>query len=176
MSIAAACVPKDQRRMGIVIDPGDPVSVAVKDSLLKADLDLMSILPSFEVAEVLSPGETAAAVEDLARRKVTILLLVPGRAIDDRALIGAATKARLPVFGYTEDQAKAGAVLARVPSPRWGGFEIGRRAGRLLKGTDPKALPFAEGTVFETIANRAASKEIGFNVRGEFLRTATFLP
>jgi ABC-type uncharacterized transport system substrate-binding protein len=174
--MASACLPTDRRRLGIVIDPGDPVSVAVKNSLLKADADLMATLPSFEIAEARAPSAIPAAVEDLARRKILLLLLVPGKAIDDRALIEAATKAKIPVFGYTEAQAKAGAVLVRVPSPRWGGFEVGRRAGKVLKGMDPRALPFQEGSVFLTIANQSAGKALGLSVRGEFLRTAKLLP
>jgi ABC-type uncharacterized transport system substrate-binding protein len=175
VSMACACFLPERRKLGIVFDPGDPASVAVKDSLLKADLDLMSVAPSFELAEARTPADIPAAVQDLIKRKAALLLLVPGKAIDDRAVIDAATRAKLPVFGYTEAQAQAGAALVRVPSSRWSGFEAGRLAARVLKDVDPRALPIKEGSVFLTIANQAACDRIGFKIRGNFLTTAKIL-
>lgn len=175
ISMACGCLPPERRRLGILVDPGDPASVAIKESLLTADRGMVTVAPSFEAVEVSQPGSIAGAVEELARRKVSLLLLVPGKGIDDRAVIEAAARAKIPVFGYSEAQAKAGAVLVRYPSPRWGGFEVGRRAARVLKGMDPRALPFQEGSVFLTTANEPASKALGFKIAGEFLRTANIL-
>jgi putative ABC transport system substrate-binding protein len=176
VAMACGCLPKEKRRLGIVIDPSDPVSVALKESLLVADLDILTIPPKFEIAEAPSAADIPAALESLVKRQAAALLLLPGRAIDDRLLIQAATRAKLPVFGYSPAHAHAGAVLVRVPSLRWGGFETGRRAGRVLCGVDPQALPFEEGTVYGTIANQSASKQLGITIRGEFLRTAVLLP
>jgi ABC-type uncharacterized transport system substrate-binding protein len=175
VSMACGCLLPDRRKLGMIFDPADPSSVAVKDSLLKADLDLMRVAPSFELAEARAPAAIPAAVEDLVKRKAAVLLLIPGKAIDDRAVIEAATKAKLPVFGYTAAQAQAGAALVRVPSTRWGGFEAGRHAARVLKSMDPRALPFNEGTVFLTIVNRPACDRLGFKILGNFLATARIL-
>ena len=123
VAVAAGSLPADRRRLGIIFDPGDATSVAIKDSLLTADRDLMSTPPKFETAAAHSAAEAIAAVQDLAKRQAAALILEPGPAIDDQALIQAATKAKLPVFGYTTAQAHAGAVLVRVPNLRWSGFE-----------------------------------------------------
>jgi ABC-type uncharacterized transport system substrate-binding protein len=176
VAMVCGCLPKEKRRLGIVIDPTDPISLALKDSLMTADLELLSIPPKFEIAEARSAAEIPMALDNLVKRQAAALVLVPGRAIDDRILIQAATRAKLPSFGYSPAHAHAGAVLVRVPSLRWGGFETGRRAGRVLGGMDPQALPFEEGSVFGTIANQSASKQLGITIRAEFLRTALQLP
>jgi putative ABC transport system substrate-binding protein len=173
---ASACVPKDKRRLGVVFDPGDPVSVAVMESLKLADRDGLSPPPDFEVAEAKNAAAIPVAVEGLAKRGATAMILVPGEGLDDLAVIKTATRLKLPVFGFSEIQAKAGALVVREPELRWAGFETGRRAGKVLKGADPQTLPFMEGSVFTTIANPTVGKQIGVTIRGELLRGAVMLP
>jgi putative ABC transport system substrate-binding protein len=176
VAIACGCLPKDKRRLGIVFDPGDPISVAVKDSLATADLDLLTIPPNFETAEVRTSSEIPAAVQSLAKREAKALLMVPGRSIDDRSVIQSASQAKIPVFGYSRAQALGGAVLVRQPNVRWGGFETARCAARVLKGADPQKMPFKEGSLFDTIVNQSAAKTLGFTIPGTFTRTAEMLP
>jgi ABC-type uncharacterized transport system substrate-binding protein len=175
VSMACDCLPKDKRRFGVVFNPDDPVSVAIKDSLNKADRGVVSVPPTFETAEVRSASDNAPALQSLAKRQVAAIVLVPGRAIDDGALIQEATRAKIPVFGYNRAQAVAGAVLVRVPGLRWGGFETGRRAGQVLKAGASKVPPPREGANFLTIANPPAAKNLDFKIRGEFLRDAEIL-
>jgi putative ABC transport system substrate-binding protein len=169
VAMAAGCLPSDKRRLGVIFDLDDPVSVAVKDSVLSADRSLLTTPPEFETRGIHAAKEIPAAAEELIKRKAAAFVLVPGRALDDKAIIQAATGAKVPVFGYNADQVHSGAVLVRVPPLRWGGFETGRRAGKVMKGMDPQSLPFLESPDFSTIANQPASKEIGFKIRAELL-------
>ncbi len=175
VAMACGCLPNDKRRLGILFDPADPASVAVKDSLLTADRSVLSVPPQFETVEVHAASEIPVAVQDLVKRQAAAILLAPGKTLDDNAIIQAATKAKVPVFGASAEQARAGALLVRAPVLRWCGFETGRRAGKVLKGTDPQSLPFLESSTFATIVNEAASKQVGTKVRGEFLRDAQVL-
>jgi putative ABC transport system substrate-binding protein len=174
VALACGCVPNDKRRLGVLFDAEDAASAAVKDGLV-ADGRAMAVPPQFETVGVHAASEIPAAVGDLVKRQAAAILLVPGQTLDNKAIIQEAVKAKLPVFGYSSDQAHAGALLVRVPVLRWGGFEAGRRAGKVLKGTEPQSLPFLESSVFHTIANEGVSKQIGTQIRGEFLRDAEVL-
>ena len=75
-----------------------------------------------------------AAVRMLIEKKVEGVILVSGIGKAAKAAIEEARRGKVPAFGFLEEHAIAGAIVAREPTLRWGGFEAGRLAGRILQG------------------------------------------
>ncbi len=61
-------------------------------------------------------------------------------------------------------------MFARIPRPRWVGFEVGRRVGKVLKGQKPEVLPYMLGPDFLNCVNPTASKLLGITVPGTLTR------
>jgi ABC-type uncharacterized transport system substrate-binding protein len=55
---------------------------------------------------------------------------------------------------------------------RWGGFEAGRRAGRILKGEAPGQIPFTQGVAYVTYVNTGAAQDLGVTLFPDLLRNA----
>jgi putative ABC transport system substrate-binding protein len=175
LAMARGCLPKAEK-FGVVVNPDDPVSGSEEEGLARADSELISVRPEVETAEARSNEEIPAAIESLASRGAKALLLVPALGLDPITLIETARQHKIPSFGYTGRQAEAGAAIARVPDPRWGGFEAGRRAARILHGEKPVSIPIARGPSFASVINQKAAKDLGFEVLGPFLRDARMVP
>jgi ABC-type uncharacterized transport system substrate-binding protein len=90
-------------------------------------------------------------------------------------VIEMARQAKIPVFGFTLEQAEAGAAVCRVPNPRWSGFEAGRKAVLVLEGEKPADIGLREGTIVQTIVNEKATKELDVHVPGGILREAKII-
>ena len=106
-----------------------------------------------EAAEYRSESEAVEATKALLAKGVDALFLAPGPGEVAPAVIEEARRAKVPVFGFTPEQVRAGAVMARVPVSRWGGFEAGRRVARVLSGEAPGRIPFIQGTDHVTWIN-----------------------
>jgi ABC-type uncharacterized transport system substrate-binding protein len=89
-----------------------------------------------------------------------------------KAAIAEARQVKVPVFGFRAEHARAGAIVAREPRLRWGGFEVGRRAGRVLKGEPPSQIPFIQGVDYVTYVNTGAAKDLGVRILGDLMRDA----
>jgi putative ABC transport system substrate-binding protein len=165
--IARVCLHKGQR-LGILFNPDEPESVANKDALVRGDPENGPI----ELAEFRSDSEARAAADSLLGKKVAAILLVSGIGPSASEVIEKARLRRVPVFGFTAEQVHAGAVLARVPQVRWGGFEAGRRAGQVLSGQSPASIDLASGSQYKTVVNADVAKELGVTVPGALLRDA----
>jgi ABC-type uncharacterized transport system substrate-binding protein len=166
---AALFVPK-AKRFGIAFNPDDRVSAAHKDALIAVYLPSISI----ETAEF--RGETGAvgAVRSLLSKKVEALILVSGLGDATRSVIDLARQAKVPCFGFTPEQVRLGAMFARTPSPRWGGFEVGRRAARVLAGEDIAGIPLVQGSLFLSFANDEVLKELQITIPGEIQRGTVY--
>src|SRR5262249_15119004 len=127
-----------------------------------------------ETAEARAEPEAAAAARALLDKEVGGIVLVGGLGRGARDVIAEATRAKVPVFGCSADQVRARAVLARVASVGWGGFEAGRRAARVLKGDPPGSIPFGhQGSGYDTLYNPNVAKQLGIVIPGELLRGAS---
>lgn len=167
LRIALHCLPK-AKKFGILYNPSRLESVAHKDALIRAGLQMVPVV----TAEFRSTDEASGAARSLLDQKVDALFLVTGIGKGATAVIEEATRAKVPVFGFTTDHVRAGALLCRVPDMRWGGFEAGRRAVRILRSGTPQTIPFMEGSVFTTVVNMKVSKDMGWSIPGDMLRDA----
>jgi putative ABC transport system substrate-binding protein len=164
---ARACLPK-ARKIGILFNPDDRYSVIHKDTLLKTNWYGAEPV----TAEFHSESEVPSAVRALIERKAEEVILVTGIGQAAGAAIAEARRAHVPVFGCRAEHARAGAILAKEPSLRWGGFEAGRRAGRVLKGEPAGRIPFIRGGDYVTYVNTGAAKGLNVTIFGELMRNA----
>jgi putative ABC transport system substrate-binding protein len=165
--IARGCLPK-ARKLGIPFNPDDRYSVMHKDALLRTGW-----LPVEPVtAEFHSESEVPAAIRALIDQKAEGVILVTGIGRAAPAAIAEARRAKVPVFGFRAEHARAGAIVAKEPTLRWGGFEAGRRAGRILKGEPAGQIPFTQGVAYATYVNTGAAKDLGVTIFGDLMRNA----
>ncbi len=164
--IARGCLSK-AHKLGILFNPDDRFSVMHKDVILRTPWwgPLEPVTAEFH-----SESEVPAAVRALVEKKAEGVILVSGIGGAAKAAIEEARRAKVPVFGFKADHARAGAIVAREPKLRWGGFEVGRRAGRVLKGESLTTIPFAQGVDYVTYVNTASSKDIRVPILGALMR------
>jgi putative ABC transport system substrate-binding protein len=165
--IAQGCLPK-ARKLGILFNPDDRFSILHKDGLLRTGWSTLEPV----TAEFHSESEVPAAVRALIDKKADGVILVTGIGGAARAAITEARRAKVPVFGFRADHARAGAIVAKEFTLRWGGFEAGRRAGRVLNGEPAGQVPFTQGVAYTTYVNPGAAKELGVTLFGDLMRNA----
>jgi ABC-type uncharacterized transport system substrate-binding protein len=165
--IARGCLPK-ARKLGIPFNPDDRYSVMHKDGLLRSGWQAVEPV----TAEFHSESEVPAAIRRLIDQKAEGVILVTGSGGAAQAAIAEARRAKVPVFGFRAEHARAGAIVAKEPTMRWGGFEAGRRAGRILKGEAPGQIPFTQGVAYVTYVNPDAAKELGVTLFPDLMRNA----
>lgn len=162
---AVTFLPK-AKRFGIAFNPDDRASTAHKDALIAASPATIAI----ETAEFREETAAVGAVKALLSKKVDALILVTGLGDATSSVIDLARRAKVPCFGFTPEHARKGAVFARTPKLRWGGFEAGRRAARVLAGEDTAMIPLIQGSVFLSFANDKILKELQLTIPGDILR------
>jgi putative ABC transport system substrate-binding protein len=165
--IARGCLPK-ARKLGILFNPDNRFSVIHKDAILRTNWGGLEPV----TAEFHSDREVPAAVKTLIEKKAQAVILVSGIGAAAKAVIEEAKRAKVPVFGFLAEHAKAGAIVAREPTMRWGGFEAGRRAGRVLRGEPAGQIPFIQGVDYITYVNTDAAKDLGVTILAALLRNA----
>lgn len=165
VQIARGSTPKP-KKLGILFNPDDPLSVAHKDALLKTDWGDAEALPGAFHSE----SEVPDAVKAMVAKKADGIILTYGIGRAAGAAVAEASKAKVPTFGFLGDHARAGAIVARPSMSRWAGFEVGRRAARVLQGEPPKQIPFLTGDNYETYVNTSAAKAIGVTIIGAIMR------
>jgi putative ABC transport system substrate-binding protein len=166
--IAKACLPK-ARKLGILFNPSDRISVMHKDELLRIDW-WTPVEPV--TAEFHSEAELPAAVRALIDKKCEGIILTFGIGSGATTVIAEARRAKVPVFGYCAEHARAGAIVAREVTMRWGGFEAGRQAGYVLNGQAAAQVRFTQGVDYVTYVNTGAAKDLGVTILGDLMRSA----
>jgi putative ABC transport system substrate-binding protein len=178
--IARGCLPK-VRKLGIVFNPDDRMSVMHKDELLQigwwgavTEEGGKLALPPVEpvTAEFHSEADLAAAVRALVEKKAEGIILTLGVGSGAKTAIAEARRAKVPVFGYCAEDARAGAIVAREVTMRWGGFEAGRQAGKVLKGQPAGQVRFTQGVDYVTYVNTGAAKDLGVTIMNDLMRSA----
>jgi putative tryptophan/tyrosine transport system substrate-binding protein len=168
--IAQGCLPKEPRahKLGILFNPDNRFSVIHKDALVRTDWG-----PAEPVlAEFRSEADVPAAVRKLIEQKAEGVILVSGIGKAAKTAIEEASRGKVPTFGFLGEHAVAGAIVAREPTTRWGGFEAGRLAGRVLRGEQASHIGPVEGVDYLTYANPDAAKTLGVTILGALMRNA----
>ena len=109
-----------------------------------------------------------AAVRVLIEKKVEGVILVSGIGKAAKAAIaGGAVGRRVPGRSVSSPSTRApGRSWPGSPRMRWGGFEAGRLAGRILRGEPAGQIPFVQGVDYVTYANTGAAKDLGVTILG----------
>ncbi|MFO0908027.1 MAG: ABC transporter substrate binding protein [Isosphaeraceae bacterium] len=165
--VAQGCQPK-AKKFGILFTSAQPVSAAHKEALRRAQWDDIEAL----TADYKDPAGIPAAVESLAKQGAEAVFLCAGIAGNTKAAVDAATKARIPVYGFLPKQPEEGVMLARTLVTRWNGFEAGRRAGRVLLGEPPAQITFVRGDNYTTYINQGVAASLKITLLGALMRDA----
>jgi ABC-type uncharacterized transport system substrate-binding protein len=166
--IARACLPK-AHKLGILFNTNDRISVMHKDELLRINwwATVEPVTAGFQ-----SETEILKAVRALIEDKADGIILASGIGSHAKEVIAEARRAKVPVFGSSAEHARAGAILAREVTMRWGGFEVGRHAGRVLMGQPASQVRFTQGVDYATYVNTGAAKDLGVTILGDLMRSA----
>lgn len=132
-------VPK-ARRIGVLFDPEEKLSVVFKDRMTKAARQAGLEAVAVPVSNV---GEVGDATRTLCGRKVDAIELFGNVAhAGFPSLIKAAKECSVPVFSPAPFEVLQGAVASLFPDFQEGGVVAGRMIARVLRGESPAKIPF----------------------------------
>lgn len=80
------------------------------------------------------------------------------------SIIQAAQKNKLPVFSFVNSQARNGAVMAIAPDYYGGATDAANSIARIIRGENPKNIPFQRIKKFPLLVNVKAAKELGITI------------
>jgi ABC-type uncharacterized transport system substrate-binding protein len=159
------------RKIGTLYSPAEINMVAAKE-LLEAEAKKANI----EVIAV--PVNTSTDVADaalaLTGRGIQAVVQVAGNisAISFGAILQAANKAKIPAFAFTQPQALAGAPVTLARDYEEGGRMAALLAARIMRGENPKNIPFQGLVGNKFIINLEGARAINFNIPPALLKRA----
>ncbi|MBN2600818.1 MAG: ABC transporter substrate-binding protein [Candidatus Marinimicrobia bacterium] len=162
----------DARRVGTLFTPGEINSVLYKDwfkeALEKEGLELVAV-------PVSSSTDVAQSAIELCGKKIHVL----GQVVDNLTRPGFALIARkaadnnLPVYVFDSDQMKYGGVVCLARDYYDAGLEAAEKAIRILKGENPKDIPFNNTRSEKLILNPVLAKKYKLRISTELMDKAT---
>ncbi|MBU0711940.1 ABC transporter substrate-binding protein [bacterium] len=162
----------DARRIGTLFTPGEINSVLYKDwfkeALEKEGLVLVAV-------PVSSSADVAQSAIELCSKKIHVL----GQVVDNLTRPGFALIARkaaennLPVYVFDSDQMKYGGVICLARDYYDAGLEAAEKAVRILKGENPKDIPFNNTQSEKLILNPELAEKYKLRLSKELMEKAT---
>ena len=179
ISVAESLIPKrlellheilpDTRRVGLLGDPSEPISVGDRTRLTFAAkaLDLTIV-----EAEMSSVSELDAAVDKLIGQRVDVIYAGSTIAANTSGrLIELASRRRLPVVGAGL-VLDAGGLFAYTASLSDQLRRSAQLVDKVLKGAKPADLPVEQPTKFELVINLKTAKALGLTIPQSLLLRA----
>jgi putative ABC transport system substrate-binding protein len=170
MELARDVVP-GAARLGVLANLSDPKAPAQWEELEAAGRKLgLSVV----VADVRTPGDIDAALQDLGRQRIdAMIVLQTSMLLTERRRIAAlAATARLPaIYGYREHVDDGGLISYGVDLRacfRRGAYFV----HRILNGVAPGDLPVEFPTKLELVINLKAAKALGLDVPDKLVALA----
>lgn len=119
-------------------------------------------------------GELDAAFATLAAKRASAVLLGASGFFFDRRrrVISLAAGHRLPTIYFVREFAIEGGLTSYGTSVADGYYQVGRYAGRVLKGEKPSELPVVQSTKYELVVNLNTAKTLGLTVPSTILAYA----
>jgi ABC-type uncharacterized transport system substrate-binding protein len=160
------------RRICLLVNPNNPVAAeaAIKDVTAAAAVVGRQI-------EVITAGsyrdiDTAFAV--LVQKQADALLIAADALFMTRRvqLTTLAARHTLPAVYPWRDFAEAGGLMSYGASQADRFRQIGRYAGRILKGEKPADLPVMQATTFELVINLQTARALGLEIPPQLLARA----
>lgn len=151
----------EAKRVGVLFNSRDPLSVAHKDALVRD-----SAHSKLEVVAIDSEGSTdlTAATDTLLSQSIDAIGLATGLGSSTSSVIEQARARKVPVFGIRESQVRQGAIAAEVPILERVGVETGRMIYRVLSGEKPAAIPLAQLIDTEAVVSPKAAEALAITL------------
>ena len=118
--------------------------------------------------------EIEAAFEQLVSGKVDGVITATDPIVLDRReqIVSLALPHKLPVVGFVQQFAAAGALLSYGPSISWMYRKAGEYVAQILNGAKPAEMPVLQPTLFELVINLNTARAIGVTVPPTLLARA----
>src|SRR6516162_2048108 len=158
-------------RVGVIVNPNDPVDAVAIPRLPAATRALGVTLEQFELRDVTKLDAVAAAI---GRADVGALFVGDGPTLNSaRAEITAmVARLRLPAMYGFREFAEAGGLMSYGYSLPDAYRQSARLVDRILKGDRPGDLPFELPARYELIVNLKVAKAIGLPIPDSFVLLA----
>lgn len=164
-------VPK-ARRIAVLINPADATNA--ETTIRDVGSAARTLGLQIETYRASTAEEIDAVFAALARARPDALFVGPGAFFNTQRVQLATLAARnaLPATYAVRGYAEAGGLMSYGTSIPDAFRQVGRYAGRILKGEKPADLPVVQSTKFEFVINMRTAKALGLSVPPSLLATA----
>jgi putative ABC transport system substrate-binding protein len=150
------------RRVGILIDAGNPVSI---EEARQAQAAAGTLGVATFLIEIRRAGDIVPAFDRLNERADALYVVANPLILSNTTRINIlAAGARLPTSYIAREYVQAGGLLGYGPSF----VDIYRRAGdfldKILRGTKPSTIPVEQPTKFDLVINLTTAKALGITI------------
>jgi ABC-type uncharacterized transport system substrate-binding protein len=162
----------DTRRVGTIFTPGEINSVLYKDwfkdALQKEGIELVAV-------PVTSSADVAQSAIELCSKDIQVVAQVvdnltrPGFPL----IANRAKENNLPVFVFDSTQMKDGGIICLARDYYDAGLEAAQKAVRILRGENPKDIPFNNTQSEKLILNLELAKRYKLQISDELMKKAT---
>ena len=170
LDVVQQCMP-GIRKIGTVFTPSESNSVYVLN-LLQAEAKKRGI--AVITAPASSSTEVAEAAISLCSRGIDAVLQIPDNNTGSAfaSIVSATSSLKIPLFGFSSPQAKAGAVVAVANDY----FDAGRQgallAARIMRGESPAGIPMEAVLRNKITINPEAARKAGMVIPDSVLKQA----
>jgi putative ABC transport system substrate-binding protein len=157
--------------IGLLVNPSNPNARSHKQH---AEMAAQALGLRLTVLAAGSSDEIEPAFA-MGRQEGVGALLVgddPMFDVENRRLVGAAARYKIPTMYYVRDFVVTGGLLSYGPSFAEMAMQVGIYLGRILRGAKPADLPIQQPTKFELVINLRTARALGLNMPPSLLAGA----
>jgi len=155
-------------RVAVLFNPATPASEGRLDEVQTAARTAGIQIQVFKAS---TSDEIDLAFGAMLREKAEALLLIPDPVFNGRRiqLVHSASRYRLPAIYWQREFATAGGLMSYGSSIGEAFRQVGRYAGRILKGAKPADLPVVQSAKFELVINHQIARLLGLTIPSALL-------
>ncbi len=158
------------KKWGVVYHPGDPKSIYQVEEARKTARKLGVELID---GPVWSPAEASQAAQLLAQKAHAIYVLLDRISVSTfEAILKVCNEKKIPLFSSAIEFVPNGAVASYGIDYFSVGLSAGRMAARILKGENPRDIPWRPVEQLTLVVNERAAKAQGVVIPSHFLKEA----